>query len=195
MFSIKVNILLLLCFVTVSAGAQNLDVDILKSINPHNPDSKFWDVTSNSAYWMPAAASFGTLVTGFINDDKKMRQRGCELLISVGVSSLISEAVKRTFNRTRPADKYPNEIFVNDPVHGKSFPSGHTSLAFATATTLSLQYKKWYVTAPCFLWASLVGYSRMYKGKHYPSDVGAGILVGIGSGLLSHYLTKKIFRH
>ncbi|MBK9735061.1 MAG: phosphatase PAP2 family protein [Saprospiraceae bacterium] len=123
-----------------------------------------------------------------------MQQHGYELLISIGVSSLFSETLKSAFSRTRPADKYPNEVFVSNPVHGRSFPSGHTTVAFATATTLSLQYKKWYVVVPAYLGAASVGYSRMYLGKHYPSDVLAGAVIGIGSGYLSHWLTKKIFK-
>lgn len=76
-----------------------------------------------------------------------------------------------------------------------SFPSGHVSFAFTTATSLSLQYKKWYVVAPAFLYAGVVGYSRVHLGAHYPSDVLGGALVGAGSSLLSYkanqWLKKK----
>jgi len=54
-------------------------------------------------------------------------------------------------------------------------------LAFATATTLSIPYKKWYVTVPAYVWASSVGYSGRYLGRHFPSDVLAGAAEGIGS--------------
>jgi membrane-associated phospholipid phosphatase len=54
---------------------------------------------------------------------------------------------------------------------GLSFPSQHTSFAFATATALSLQYRKWWVVVPAYTWAAMVGYSRLYLGQHYPSDV------------------------
>ena len=64
-------------------------------------------------------------------------------------------------------------------------PSGHTSSVFATATSLSMAYPKWYVVVPSFVWAGSVGYSRMHLGVHYPSDVIIGALVGSGSAILT----------
>jgi len=174
--------------------AQNLDVDILKAINPVNPNSVYWEQTSTSAYWVPGFIVLGSLGYGFLEKNKQIKQNGYELLINIAVSQLISEALKISINRERPADKYPTEIFASSPTHGGSFPSGHTSLAFATATTIALDYKKWYIVVPAYLWAGSVAYSRMYLGVHYPSDVLGGIIIGIGSGYLSHWLTKKLFK-
>ncbi|WP_370577362.1 phosphatase PAP2 family protein [Mucilaginibacter sp. SP1R1] len=117
-----------------------------------------------------------------------------ETFINLGVSVLATNLIKITVNRTRPADRYPDEIFVNSPTHNQSFPSGHTSLAFATATTLSMQYHKWYITVPAYAWAASVGYSRMYLGKHYPTDVLAGAAVGIGTAYVGHWFNQKLFK-
>lgn len=174
--------------------AQNLDVDILKSINPRHPTSLYWRNTSNSAYYAIGAASFGTLIYGLASNNEIAKRNATETFISVGANVLVTHLIKLSVNRTRPADKYPNEIFVNSMTHNQSFPSGHTSLAFATATTLSIQYKKWYVTVPAYVWASSVGYSRMYLGKHYPSDVLAGAAVGIGTAWAGHWFNKKLFQ-
>ena len=174
--------------------AQNLDVDILKSINPRHPTSLYWRNTSNSAYYAIGAASFGTLIYGLASNNKIAKRNATETFISVGANVLVTHLIKLSVNRTRPADKYPSEIFVNSMTHNQSFPSGHTSLAFATATTLSIQYKKWYVTVPAYVWASSVGYSRMYLGKHYPSDVLAGAAVGIGTAWAGHWFNKKLFQ-
>jgi membrane-associated phospholipid phosphatase len=174
--------------------AQNLDVDILKSINPRHPTSLYWRNTSNSAYYAAGAASFGTLIYGFVSNDATAKHNAVETFINLGASVLVTNLIKVTVNRTRPADRYPDEIFVNSPTHNQSFPSGHTSLAFATATTLSMQYNKWYVTVPAYAWATSVAYSRMYLGKHYPTDVLAGAAVGIGTAYVGHWFNKKLFK-
>jgi membrane-associated phospholipid phosphatase len=175
--------------------AQNLGVDILKDINPMYPNSQYWVQTSASAFWVSGILSFGSLGYGILKNNEKLKYNGCEMLISIGAGALVTEILKITVNRERPADKYPTEIFVLTPTHGGSFPSGHTSLAFSTATTLALEYRKWYIVVPAFLWAGSVGYSRMYLGKHYPGDVLAGAIIGIGSGYFSHWLTKKMFNN
>ena len=175
--------------------SQNFDINTLKSINPKYPTSDFWKVTSSSAYWVPALTAAGEFTYGVIHQDKFSKQRAYELLINIGVSSAITGAGKIIFHRKRPEESYPNEVYVISPTHGRSFPSGHASLAFATATTLALEYKKWYIVVPAYLWAGSIGYSRMYLGKHYPSDVLAGAAVGVGSGYLSHWLSYKLFRH
>jgi membrane-associated phospholipid phosphatase len=100
--------------------------------------------------------------------------------------------MKFSFDRSRPFVTYPNDITKYTKAGSKSFPSGHTSMAFATATSISLMYPKWYIIAPSFLWASSIGYSRMYLGVHYPSDVLAGALLGAGSSIGTHYLFKYL---
>jgi undecaprenyl-diphosphatase len=99
--------------------------------------------------------------------------------------------MKYSINRTRPFITYP-DIMKKSGAASPSFPSGHTSGAFATATSVSLAYPKWYVIVPMFSWAGAVGYSRMDLGVHYPSDVLAGALVGAGSAWLTYYVNKKL---
>ncbi|MEO6719050.1 MAG: phosphatase PAP2 family protein [Ferruginibacter sp.] len=186
--------ILLLNIFGYNANSQNIDIDLLRSINPQNPSSKFWRGASDSYTWVSAGATLGTLAVGLINNDKELRYKAYETLIAIGINVAVTDGLKVVFNRTRPADKYPNDIYPSSVSNGHSFPSGHTSLAFATATSLTLTYKKWYVAVPAYLWAGCVGYSRMYLGKHFPSDVVAGALVGAGSSYLSHWLSKKIFK-
>ena len=71
-------------------------------------------------------------------------------------------------------------------------PSGHTSTVFAAATSVSILYPKWYVIAPSYLFAASVGYSRMYLGVHYPSDVLIGAIIGTASSLGAHLLFKQL---
>jgi len=67
-------------------------------------------------------------------------------------------------------------------------------MAFATATSLSLEYPKWYVIVPAYTWAGTVGYSRMHLGVHYPSDVLIGALVGAGSAFITHKVNQKLLK-
>jgi membrane-associated phospholipid phosphatase len=187
--------LVILLFTAQKSVAQNIDINILKAINPRYPDAAVWKAASGTIDWVAGGITFGTLAYGFIKKDKSIQYNGYELLITSGINIASTEILKAVFNRTRPADKYPDEVFVNSPSSGKSFPSGHTSEAFAVATTLTLQYKKWYVWVPAYFWAGSVAYSRMYLGKHYPSDVLAGAVVGVASSYLSHAISDKLFRN
>lgn len=189
----KPFIFLLLLFASLGSTAQNADVDILKGINPDNPNSGYWKAMSGSAYFVSAAVPTFLLTEGIIKNDPLLRQKARNVLGSILIELAISESMKSGFNRHRPAETYPGIIFPYRNVYGRSFPSGHTSLVFATAASLSIQYKKWYVTVPAYLWATSVGYSRMYLGVHYPSDVVTGTAVGIGSAYVSQWLNKKLF--
>lgn len=180
-------------FAAKTGTAQPIDLSILEGINPRHPNSQYWIQTSSSAYWIPATACLGTLAIGLFKNDKYSRVKALELFASVGGSILITEVIKPIVNRTRPADAYPALIFTNSPTHGPSFPSGHATLAFSTASMITLQYMKWYVAIPAYLWAGTVAYSRMYLGKHYPSDVLAGAVIGAASGYVTRWLTKKLF--
>lgn len=114
---------------------------------------------------------------------------GGAMAVSAGTTLLL----KYSIDRPRPFETYSFIVKLSD-AGSPSFPSGHTSNAFATATSLSLAIPKWYVTAPALLWASAVGYSRMHLGVHYPSDVLVGAAIGAGSAFLSHYLNRRLFR-
>ncbi len=110
------------------------------------------------------------------------------------VNAFTTTALKLAFKRDRPFVTYP---FLDKQADAGSysFPSGHTSSAFAFATSISLAFPKWYVIAPSYVYACAAGYSRMHLGVHFPSDVLAGAIVGAGSAVLSNYLQRKISVH
>lgn len=192
--TISVFIIALASFFITPAHAQNWDINLLKSINPQNPKAGFWTATTSSVYPVSGALPIGLLVVGYIDKNKKLQQEGWQAVGALAINVVITEGLKYSINRARPYEKYSFIYPYNTYESGKSFPSGHVSMAFATATTLTLECKKWYVIVPAYLWASGVGYSRLYLGEHYPTDVFAGAAVGAGSALLSNWLSKKIFK-
>lgn len=179
------------CCIT-ACYAQNFDIDILKPINKHQ--TYFKDKYLGGCVSSVTAISIGTpvilLTAGLINHDKKLQQDALYMAGSYIVCAGITQSVKRIVNRQRPFEKYDFIVKRYDEKNGRSFPSGHTSSAFCVATSLSLQYQKWYVIVPAYVWAGSVGWGRMYQGVHYPSDVLAGAVVGAGSAWLGYKVQR-----
>ncbi len=180
---------ILFLFVPITTFSQNLDIRILKSINSPNslPSDKYFQLISNSAVFINIGAPLGLAVFALVKHDKETIINASTTAAASIICSGLTYAIKYTVNRKRPFETYPNLITKKSYGGDPSFPSSHTSAAFATATSLSIIYPKWYVIAPSYAWASVVAYSRMDLGVHYPSDVLAGIIVGMGTS----YITFK----
>lgn len=122
---------------------------------------------------------------------KKYRKVGLILLIALLITSLIGEGIlKNIVQRPRAFITYPDiSIIINRPT-SFSFPSGHTASSFAAALVLGYYFKGWrYIF---YIFASLIAFSRLYLFVHYPSDIIAGILLGIICGLLTIRLMNNI---
>lgn len=76
--------------------------------------------------------------------------------------------------------------------HWNSFPSGHTTTAFAIATVLILQIQNKWVQLLLLLVAMLAGFSRVYLSQHFVADILAGSLLGIFIGVMSLKFTEMI---
>lgn len=175
----------------LNISAQNPDIDILKSINLNRNkklDNTFIFI-SNSIVPVSVGVPIGVLGVGFLKQDSTIKNKGVYIGASLLIAAGITTGLKYSVKRERPFVTYP----VIDKVMNAgspSFPSGHTSDAFATATSLSLAFPKWYIVAPSFVWAGSVGYSRMDLGVHYPSDVLAGAAIGAGTSYLCFKANK-----
>ena len=180
-------------FFLLPLQAQNWDINTVRSINPEDPNSAFWETTSGSAYVFSVGIPIGTWIHGTVHNNKQTQHNAYAMIGSLAIASVITQTLKLTIDRPRPYQTY-DDVYPHTYIDGESFPSGHTTIAFATATSLALEYKKWYITVPAYAWAAGVGYSRKYLGQHYPSDVIAGAVVGTGSAFLGHWLSNKIFR-
>ena len=156
--------------------------------------NRHWLAVSNSLALSPAPA-LGHCVYGLAANDKAALYNAAELGGSWLLTAGVTMTLKWIVNRPRPYTSYPSDLVCLQPLVDPSFPSGHTSLCFATATTLSLFYPRWYVVVPAFAWAIGVGYSRLYVGAHYPTDVVVGAMVGIGSAVVAHWVRNNIDSH
>jgi len=174
-------------------NAQASDIQLLRKINvERNPklDQTFLGITHSTS-----PMSIGTpavlLAIGLIKKDSVLTRNALMITGALISSTILTTSLKFGINRDRPFITHP-EIDKLAPAGSPAFPSGHTSMAFSVATSVSIAYPKWYIIVPSHLYACAVGYSRMHLGVHYPSDVFFGALIGSGSAWLSSILTKKI---
>ena len=128
----------------------------------------------------------------------KTRKIGFCSAIALAVNFLIVNiGLKPVINRTRPYHMeneylaYGLELLTKiqlDP----SFPSGHTTASFASATGIFAYNKKFGIAA--FITAVLIGFSRLYVAVHFPSDVFAGVLIGIVCGVIAYFINEAIVK-
>jgi membrane-associated phospholipid phosphatase len=184
---VRILFSILACLCCISCDSQTLNYRILKSIN--EGDHPKWDkamkVVSDGVLPVYAASNAAVLVVGYANNDDLLIRSGYKMAVAQLTNLVFTEGIKRTVRNKRPYDCYPGDIICNYKPHGFSFPSGHTSHAFCTATSLTLATRKWYVAVPAYAYASFVAYSRMRLGAHFPGDVLIGMALGIGTSLLT----------
>lgn len=125
----------------------------------------------------------GVLAGGLISHNEKVTHAGLRLLFSVGLAGGAAEGIKFALGRERPLQNTNSLDF--DPAHfDTSFPSGHTTLAFAMATSLSDDIHRTWATVGLYGLATGVAVSRVYQEAHWVSDVVGGAALGIASAKL-----------
>ena len=115
-----------------------------------------------------------------------------EGLVSLGIASAFANLVAKPLSaRRRPARKEVEELasrHVQMP-RSSSFPSGHAASAFAFATGAAAAQPL--LSVPLRALATLVGYSRVHTGVHYPADVLAGAFIGVSAAELAGQLLDR----
>lgn len=122
--------------------------------------------------------SGGILAAGVISGRPELTRRGGRVLTSVVAAGLTTGALKEITGRFRPdttTDPYVFRPFTNHD----AFPSGHATMAFALATSLSAEIHRPWATALLYAGATGTAWSRLNDQKHWLSDVLAGATVGI----------------
>ena len=126
------------------------------------------------------------------------------VLLTIGATFFLtdfccSHIVRPFFMRLRP-------VCVENPIHtmvhavegyrhnSYGFPSCHASNTFGLATLLFLFFRERWTSVSMFLWATVMCYSRVYLGVHYPGDVFVGALLGVAVGYAVYYASLALQR-
>jgi undecaprenyl-diphosphatase len=189
----KLLMLLTFFFFTLNdLQAQSVsELNTLRRINPDNPNSAIWNNLSNTSKYISVGVPVAYFAAGMIHNNKELKQKAVYTAAAILLNTASTTLLKNVVKRERPYHTYTG-IFPDKIESDYAFPSGHTSSAFATATSLAISTKKWYVAVPAFAWSASVGYSRMYLGQHYPSDVIMGAIVGTSSAIICHWASKQL---
>ena len=151
-------------------------------------DYVFWGASraaNRSLLWL---AISGVLATR----GERARRGAARGIVAIAIASTtVNGPLKFTWRRRRPrvSERVPRRGLIRPPT-SPSFPSGHAASAFAFATAVSAELPP--LTVPLGALASTVAYSRVHTGVHYPGDVLAGAIVGIGAGLAAGRLLDAI---
>ncbi len=125
---------------------------------------------------------------------KKTRKIGVMSGVALLGSLIINNnIVKNLVQRPRPYMTFKDiQILIPTPSEF-SFPSGHTSSSFAAASVFYKHLPKKF-GVPAVILAGLIGFSRLYVGVHYPTDVIAGVLMGMFLGWLAETLVNLVVK-
>jgi membrane-associated phospholipid phosphatase len=191
----KKTLFISILFASINVTAQNFDINILKPINKTENAFKTSYAKFNSNLVVPFAIGLPAYIAvkGFIENDNALKKDALFITASYVGTGAVTYLIKHTAKRKRPYQNYNYIVRRVNADDNVSFPSGHTSLAFTTATNIALRYKKWYYVAPAYISAGGAAWARMYQGMHYPTDVLAGAAIGTVSAWINYHAQKKWF--
>ena len=140
------------------------------------------------------AGSFWILLTAVLMCFKKTRRAAvCSAIALLGSLVLNNMILKPLVGRVRPYEVIEGLKLIGKRATDPSFPSGHTAASIASAVALCRFLKKRY-SIPLLALALLIGFSRLYIGIHYPTDVLMGLLDGIALGIAGILIENAMYK-
>jgi hypothetical protein len=148
-------------------------------------DNKFANIDRLGAEYSVGVIGAFYLAGSLAQNEVALKVAQDSLTASIIASGLITPGIKLLAGRSRPNENLGNQHFqslaASQP--SSSFPSGHTTEAFALASVISAHYESSFITGSAYTLATLVGLARTYRDVHFASDVLAGALIGRWVGL------------
>ena len=163
---------------------QNIDISVIEKIYrfQHNLNSELFNkimifftiLGDNGIIWIAIALIL------FLK--RKYRKIGLFSIISLIICALaVNVILKPLIHRPRPFSELADITLLIKAPKDYSFPSGHTAASFVMVYIFFRHIKKYFI--PVLITGILIAFSRMYLSVHYPSDILAGLMIGIFSGL------------
>jgi undecaprenyl-diphosphatase len=164
------------------------DCRLLQKVNRHF-DKKFLNLFFRMITHLggaPFTISAALILLLMVWNDENNRLIAFSSALSLTLSHIPVQLVKRFFPRKRPYLKVPETKHPEEPLQDHSFPSGHTTAIFSLVIPYVLSMPDlFFILVPIGIF---VGISRIYLGLHYPSDVVAGGVLGTGAALLCIFI-------
>ncbi|MBY0315195.1 MAG: phosphatase PAP2 family protein [Bdellovibrionales bacterium] len=159
---------------------DDIILGLQKETNEHKPLGDYALYGDYGGQLVPNALYAGGMYAAYLwTDDKDYQRFASQMFRASLYSGLFTNVIKELIPETRP-----NKVGRN------SFPSGHTTTAFAFASIIGMNHK-WYWSVPAYTFATFVGFSRINDNKHFLHDVTMGATVGIMYGLGIYYLDQE----
>lgn len=167
-----------------------LELNVLDFIQDHLRCG-FLDVFFSTITKLADSGIFWILLAMIFLFFKQTRKTGLMMGVTLLMGLIVGNlTLKPLIGRIRPYDLNPEVVLLIDKLHDFSFPSGHTLSSFEGATVLMIRDKRFGI--PALILASIIALSRMYLYVHYPTDVLAGIILGVTFGCLAVMIVNAI---
>lgn len=172
----------------VAGTAALIDQPVRKAMIRHHGSNKYMRRIEPFGAEYSLGVLGGFYLAGVaLDNDKAVSVAQDGLAASIVASGIVTPALKFTIGRSRPRQNAGRYDF--HPFSGSvSFPSGHTTQAFAVASVISAHYDNLLVDTAAYGVAAAVGLARVYHDAHYTSDVVAGAIIGtlVGHSIVEH---------
>ncbi|MBI1174618.1 MAG: phosphatase PAP2 family protein [Sideroxydans sp.] len=182
-----------LATLAVVGTAAFIDRPLRDEMRRHNGNSRFMrDIERFGAQYSLGILG-GFFLAGTVGDnDKALAVAQDGLTASIIASGIVTPALKYVTGRSRPSQSA--DVYRFRPFSGAaSFPSGHTTQAFAVASVISSHYDETWIKCTSYSVAGLVGVARTYHDAHFASDVLAGALIGtlVGQSVVDYNQQRR----